>query len=180
MSGWLIALRDRPIAQDERHAAMVTVAVLLTAIALLLVVTQPQRRRDSATHSESRSSTGYTPAFKTGRGNFTPTTLTPAVEDVAGRFLAGYLSYVYGRAPASHVKGASGSLIRSLESHPPRVPPGIQARHPRVLSLRATTAPADEVGVTAVVNDGGLIDFPVGLLLKIKGGRLLVSELDGA
>jgi hypothetical protein len=34
--------------------------------------------------------------------------------------------------------------------------------------------------VSAVVNDGGLIDYSVGLVLASEGGRLLVTGLDGA
>jgi hypothetical protein len=60
------------------------------------------------------------------------------------------------------------------------VPPAARARRPRVISLSATAAPAGEVALSAMVNDGGLIDYTVGLTLTHQGGRLLVTGLDGA
>jgi hypothetical protein len=34
--------------------------------------------------------------------------------------------------------------------------------------------------VSAVVNDGSLVNYPIGLLLASRGGRLLVTEVGGA
>ena len=41
MTAWLTSLRDRPIAESERAAAMAAVTVLLLAAALLLALSRP-------------------------------------------------------------------------------------------------------------------------------------------
>jgi hypothetical protein len=170
---WMRQQRDRPIAEHERRTAMAAVVVLLTAVAVLLTLTQPASQASDSAGRSARITTGAAvqrnaPAF------------TPEVERVAQRFLAGYLAYTYGQAPASRITDATRSLIASLEAHPPRVPPAARARRPRIVSLRPATAPTGEITLTAVVNDGGLVDYQVGLLLTSEHGRLLVTGLDGA
>lgn len=170
---WMRSQRDRPIAEHERRAAMAAVAVLLGAVALLFTLTQPASQAHQVTQRIDRIATD-TPAASD------PRALTPVARQTAERFLAGYLGYAYGHTTASQIKDASRSLIGSLESQPPRVPPAARARRPRVISLSRTVAPAGEVTLSATVNDGGLIDYTVGLTLTHQHGRLLVTGLDGA
>jgi hypothetical protein len=92
-------------------------------------------------------------------------------------FLAGYLAYVYGRAPASEIKDATPVLVVSLQAHPPRVSPATRERKARIVALHTVPAPAGRVAVQALVNDGGLVDYPLELLLEDRDGRLLVSAL---
>jgi hypothetical protein len=172
-AGWMRSQRDRPIAEHERRAAMAVVVVLLGALALLFTLTQPASQARQATRRIDRVATD-TPAASD------PGVLTPELRETGERFLAGYLGYAYGHTTASRIKDASRSLIRSLESQPPRVPPAARARRPRVISLRATATTAGEVEVSATVNDGGLIDYTIGLTLTRQNGRLLVTGLDGA
>lgn len=169
---WMRQQRDRPIAEHERRTAMAAVVVLLTAVAVLLTLTQPASQASDSARRSARITTGAAvqrnaPAF------------TPEVERVAQRFLASYLAYTYGQAPASRITDAPRSLIASLEAHPPRVPPAARARRARIVSLRPATAPTGEITLTAVVNDGGLIDYSLGLLFTSEHGRLLVTGLDG-
>ncbi len=172
-AGWMRSQRDRPIAEHERRAAMAVVVVLLGAVALLFTLTQPASQARRVTGRVEQAAPGAPAASDPGA-------LTLEARETAERFLAGYLGYAYGHNTPSRIKGASPSLIRSLESQPPRVPPAARARRPRVISLRATAAPAGEVAVSAMVNDGGLIDYTIGLTLTRQGGRLLVTGLDGA
>lgn len=172
IAGWMRSQRDRPIAEHERRAAMAVVVVLLGTVALLFTLTQPASQARQVTQPIDRIATGAPAASD-------PSALTPEARQTAERFLAGYLGYAYGHTTASQIKDASQSLIRSLESQPPRVPPAARARRPRVISLRATAAPAGEVTLNATVNDGGLIDYTVGLTLTRESGRLLVTGLDG-
>ncbi|MGA9284130.1 MAG: hypothetical protein WBV85_01690 [Solirubrobacteraceae bacterium] len=172
-AGWMRSQRDRPIAEHERRAAMAVVVVLLGAVALLFTLTQPASQAHRATQHSDREALGSQAADN-------PSALTPEARETAELFLAGYLGYAYGHTTPSKIKDASPSLIRSLENRPPRVPPAARARRPRVISLRATAAPAGEIAVSATVNDGGLIDYTVGLTLTRQGGRLLVTGLDGA
>ena len=38
-------------------------------------------------------------------------------------FLAGYLPWYYGHAPASQVRGVTAALLVRLRAHPPNIPP---------------------------------------------------------
>lgn len=172
---WIRQQRDRPIAEHERRTAMAAVVVLLAAVAVLFTLTQPASQASRAAQVSTRAAT--TPAATVEHHTLA---LTSEAEQTARRFLAGYLAYTYGQAPASRITDATRSLIAFLQAHPPRVPPAARARRPRIVSLRPATAPTGEITLTAVVNDGGLIDYPIGLLLASEHGRLLVTGLDGA
>jgi hypothetical protein len=106
--------------------------------------------------------------------------LTSAGECAARVFLRGYLGYLYGHDRASEIRGATVAFTHSLPARAPNLSPAMRAKHARVLSLHAAPAPAGLIGVTALVNDGGLIDYPVALRLARQGGLLLVSGLGGA
>ncbi len=181
MTGWLTSLRDRPIAESERGAAMATVTVLLIAAAILLVLSQPggRSRRTSRRHP-APSVVHSAPAPRARASENVTASLTPGVARAADLFLTGYLGYLYGHTPASQVKGATTALVRSLQADPPRVSPVMRTRQARVLALHTIPAPSGLVGVSALVNDGGLVDYSIGLLLAPRSGRLLVSGLDGA
>jgi hypothetical protein len=181
VTGRLASLRDRPIADRERRTAMATVAVLLAASTILLAATRPaaQSRHLPPRRPAASPASASRPSTPAGHA-----TLSVSVAPVAARtargFLVGYLAYLYGRAPATAVRDATRVLLRSLRAHPPLVSPAMRARHPRVLSLHTTPAPAGLVGVSALVNDGELVSYPVGLLLAPEHGRLLVSAVEGA
>ncbi len=170
---WMRQQRDRPIAEHERRTAMAAVVVILGAVAILLTLTQPA----SQAHNSARSTPLSPPPA--AAENHTRSSEHEA-KQTAERFLAGYLGYVYGHTPAGQIEDATPALIRSLQAHPPRVPPAAQARRPRVLSLHLAATSAREVTVSAVVNDGGLIDYSVALVLASEGGQLLVTGLEGA
>ncbi len=181
MTGWLTSLRDRPIAESERGAAMATVTVLLIAAAILLALSRPggRPRRTSRPHPAA-SVVRSAPSSHTRASENVTAPLTPALARAADLFLAGYLPYLYGHTPASQIKGATPELLRSLEDHPPRVSPGMRSREARLVSLHTTPAPSGLDGVSVLVTDGGLIDYPIGLLLASRSGRLLVIGLGGA
>jgi len=179
MTGWLTSLRDRPIAESERAGAMATVTMLLLAAAILLALSRPsaQPGRTSQRHP-GPSVVQSAPASRAGASESVTAPLTPGVARAADLFLAGYLGYLYGHAPASRVKGATAALVRSLGADPPRVSPAMRTRQARVLALRTIPAPPGLVGVSALVNDGGLIDYSIGLRLAPHDDRLLVSGLE--
>lgn len=170
---WICRQRDRPIGEHERRAAFIVISALLIATTLLLAIT----RADSHRSGPRRETAASAPAPATRLGN---TMSEASVEHVAGEFVAGYLAYVYGHAPASHIKGATGGLVRSLKDRAPRVSPSMRASHPRVIALRPATTPAGRVGVTAIVNDGGLVDYSISVFLARQGRLLLVTGLGGA
>src|SRR4051812_13819180 len=53
----------------------------------------------------------------------------------ARRFLAGYLPYSYGQAPAGWLQGAAAPLVRALRRQPPRVPAADRRLAPRLVAL---------------------------------------------
>jgi hypothetical protein len=179
MTGWFTALRDRPIAEQERRTALVATAAVLIAAALLFVLTRPIA--PAATAGAASTNTTATadppqPTPETSPG----AALSAEAVTVSRAFLAGYLAYTYGSAPASRITDAARSLIASLEAHPPRVSPAMRGSRPHVLDLHVTPASSGQLAVRAVVNAGGLIDYTLGLTLAPQGGRLLVTgvELD--
>lgn len=186
MSGWLIGLRDRPIADHERRQAFIASAVVLAIAVGLLVLTTPAA---STTTHAGRSSLAARPSVEkaplsspsvAGDGSSTPGLVSQSVERVARRFLAGYLAYLYGHGRVAGIRDASANLERSLGKLPPRVSLTMRTRHPHVVSLASVTAPDGAVGVSAVINDGGVADYTIDLLVSREGGRLLVTGIGGA
>jgi hypothetical protein len=181
MTAWLTSLRDRPIAESERRSALTTVLVLLILAAVLLVFTRPTGSR----HLTARSATSTIMAAAAARAQVSVSSTPsdgaplPTVARVSREFLAGYLAYLYGHAPAGQVDGATQALIRSLRAQPTRVSPGMRARQPRIVALHSTPALPGLFGISAVINDGGLIDYSIKLLLTSHDGQLLVSGLEG-
>ena len=182
MTAWLAALRDRPIAERERHHALLAVAALLIATTTLLALTSPRqsppRRTGASILPRAAESGPVSPGAGTARA-------TPRKSDHTrrraedGARVPGELPRVPLRARARQpVRDATRALVLSLEAHPPRVSLDIRARRPRVLALHPTPAPPGQAAVSAVVNDGGLEDYPVGLLLARRDDRLLVTGLE--
>jgi hypothetical protein len=181
MTAWLKSLRDRPIADGERGAAMVTVTVLLIAAAILLVLSQPggRSRRPSQQRHSVASVVASAPAPRARASENVTASLTPGVVHAADLFLTGYLAYLYGHGSASQIKGATSALVHSLKADPPRVSPVMRTLKAHVLALHTIPAPSGLVGVSALVNDGGLIDYSIGLILTPEDGQWLVSALEG-
>jgi hypothetical protein len=179
MKVWLTSLCDRPIAGSERATAMVTVTVLMVAAAILLTLSQPhgQSRQSSSLRSVPRIVQG-TSASRVRISEESTTLLTSRVARAADLFLTGYLGYLYGHAPVAAIEGATPALLRSLRAQPARMSPGMLGRRPRVVALRSSPATAGLLGVSALVNDGGVVDYSIGLHLALHRGRLLVSALE--
>ena len=167
-NSWAGAQRDRPITDHERRAAFTMIAVLSIAAGLLLALTTPGEPSGSSRHSVAAR-----------RHQQATGTFGQESERAAEVFLASYLPYLYGRAAASEVRGTTSEFAHSLTPRAPRVPPAMRRRHPRVVLLSAATAPAGLIGVTALVNDGGLVDYPITLLLSRHGHRLFVAGMAG-
>jgi len=177
-AGWMRRQRDRPLAEHERRTALVATAVVLIVAALGFASTRPVASGTPARAAvKTTAPTAPDPrppeAEPTGDGE-----LSPVAARASRAFLVGYLAYTCGSAPASRITEATGALLTALAAHPPRVSPAMRSEHPRVVELHSAPAPSGEIGVSAVVNDGGLIDYTLGLTLAPHGGRLLVSALE--
>jgi hypothetical protein len=171
---WISRLRERPIADSERHAAMAAIVVLLAGTALVLAHTPAGQPRAGKHPVPSSIAVVRAPA---------PPVLAPLTVEAARAtqvFLAGYLAHLYGHRSSAGIQGATRSLTRSLAAHAPPVPPEMRERQPRVVALRPAAAPAGLLAARAIVNDGGVVDYPITLLLARHDGRLLVSAVEGA
>jgi hypothetical protein len=172
---WIRALRDRPIAAHERRAALTVIAVLCIAVTLLLALSTPTQLSSSRSWSRGAAADQHRDQAASDKR-----ALTQDSERAAEVFLGTYLPYLYGHCGASEVRGATVAFADSLASQALRVPPAMRAEHARVVSLHAAPAQAGLLSVTALVNDGGLVDYPIALLLARQGHRLLVAGLAGA
>lgn len=175
---WIRRQRDRPIAEHERRWAFTAIAAVVVAATLLLVVTAPGGR-STRTAVAPGNRGRHQQASRAPEGRRVQVALTSAGERAARVFLRGYLGYLYGHDRASEIPGATVALARSLPLRAPILSPATRAKHARIVSLYAAPAPAGLIGVTALVNDGGLVDYPIALRLANQGGLLLVSGLGG-
>ena len=96
----------------------------------------------------------------------------------ARRFLAGYLRFAYGHAPASSVQAATPALLRQLSSERAGVTPVERHRDPRVVSLVVAGQARSEIAATALVSDGGIVNYAVRLALHETPSGWLVSSVD--
>ena len=161
---------DRPLAQHERRALTVALGVALLLASIALVLTRP---------TNGATETGHSVPRPTASSKAEPTlALSTTTRVTVENFLAGFLKYIYGRAPATAVKDTTSSFLRSLEQHPPHVPPGLRARHPRVLELKPTSAPAGLFGATALISDEEVVDYRISVLVRQEGGHELVTGVD--
>ena len=142
MTGWLTALRDRPIAEQERHTALAATAAVLIAATVLLALTRPTTHAASV-HAAAKASTTATadPVLHTPQASAGGAPSGEAVA-VSRAFLAGYLAYTYDGASASQITNAARPLTASLQAHPPSVPPAMRASRPRVVELHTTPTPS--------------------------------------
>src|ERR1700755_482222 len=58
-----------------------------------------------------------------------------AARDAAMTFTSAYLAFTYGHASIGHLRGVTSGLREQPAPPPPRVPPTVRARDPRVASL---------------------------------------------
>ena len=101
-----------------------------------------------------------------------------AARRVAGRFLAGYLPFLYGRGPARSIRAVTPGVRRLLIRVRGLVTPVERHRYPRVVSITAVgQAPA--VLATALVADGGVTAYALRITLRSSRSGWLVSGVDG-
>jgi hypothetical protein len=176
---WIRRQRDRPIAEHERRWAFTAITAAMVAATLLLALTAPG---GPSTHAAAAavSRRRHQHASWASERRSAQVGLTSAAERVARAFLRGYLGYLYGHNRASEIRAATVAFTHSLPARAPNLSPAMRGKHARVVALYAAPAPAGLIGVTALVNDGSLVDYPVALRLARQGGLLLVSALGGA
>jgi hypothetical protein len=97
--------------------------------------------------------------------------------DAGVRFLRSYVAFVYGRANAHEIEGASADLRRALRRSRVRVPPAHARRTPRLVRVDAVLQAPGVVQVTATIDDGDLTPYPVTAFVEFRDGRWLVTHL---
>ena len=165
------------VSPSARLAAAATGVTVLLVVALALAPPPDRTRR---TH-QSRTASSRARATRSARwraGAVSPLQLARA-RSAAKRFLAGYLRFAYGEAPASSVRAAAPALHRRLRGHRVLVAPVERRRHPRVVSLMDTGQAPGVVLATALVDDGGIANYAIRITLRDTRSGWLVSALDG-
>lgn len=167
----LKALWERPI--TERWHALTLAALTLIAAGTLLSLTTPHPTPVSRSHPTSHATRTQAIPYRSSRQ-----TLPLAAARAARVFLTGYLAYTTGHATVSHIHDAAPNLQRALKAQPSPIPPAARTRRPRVLALRPVETPRG-IQFAALVNDGTLIDYPIGVQLLAHDGRWLVARVVG-
>jgi hypothetical protein len=162
-------LRDRPIAEHQQRTVLTAIFTLLMLATLLLASTRAASDKRQLLAKPTAS-----PSIAAPSKAALPEAL---VVRVAREFLAGYLAYAYGHTSARHIHGTTSALRRSLEAPVPRVTPAMRASHPHIVGVRAQSAGGERTNVTALINDGALIDYPISLVIARQRHRLLVFGL---
>jgi hypothetical protein len=162
----------RRLDPQRQPAARVLLGVALVLAAILLVLTRPTKPATATLRPSGRRQHEHSPAPRSAE-------LSPSTRSTAEAFLEGFVKYLYGRAPASTVKGTTVAFLRSLEEQHLRVPPGMRSRHPRIVSLDVAPAPQPgTVLATALVSDEEDVDYRIAVVLASSRGRELVTGLE--
>jgi hypothetical protein len=97
-----------------------------------------------------------------------------AARDTAMTFTSAYLAFTYGHAGLGQLRGVTSGLRAELAAHPPRVPPTVRARDPRVASLALSP---DGKGwlASANVTDGQNTYQVISILSRVHGSWRVVA-----
>ena len=187
-------LWNRPLRDSDRPRLFAIAVALIAATAAVLALhghasTSPSRPTEPPFHPAA-SPAPVTPSVPAGAPTTEqrapseegdpPAARAASARDVAAgkraarAFLAGYLPYTYGRA--GRITAASGQLLRTLRSQPPRVPAAERHRHPRVLALQSDGVSRARAEVSALVADGAR-RYTVTLELARRRAGWIVTSL---
>lgn len=174
--------RRRRHARPGRGQAAAVGALVLLALAAALLLPGQHRTGGSAS-----SPPPLIPAPNPVIGTRTPPPPPPPAGPspaelararvAARRFLAGYLRYLYGRAPARRVTNVTASVAASLRRARVRVTPAQQRRRPRLVALTLIGQTPGSVIATARVADGGVAAYPLTFTLQRRGRGWVVADL---
>jgi hypothetical protein len=175
MIGRTVWMLRRPSRRTRRLTrAGLGVLVILSVVSAL--APRPARRSGAPAKEPTRTLT--TPRRPPGSAPVSASELNDA-RRVAGRFLAGYLPFLYGRGSARSIGGITDALRSRLSHTRALVTPVEPARHPRIVSLTATGESPGVVLATALEADGGVMTYPLRIALERGRDSWLVSGVDG-
>jgi hypothetical protein len=174
--GWFRYRLDRQVA--GRQCSTVTACGLLLALATAgLILTSPTHSPVGGSEPARRTSTVIASG---GGAPYWALADAAKIRSVTETFLAGYLAYLYGQAPASQVKDATPTFARTLERKRLQVPPGIRVLHPRVVGIQVSPRAPGRVIATALVSDTEVVHYPIRLALTDSASAWRVSGLESA
>jgi hypothetical protein len=162
---------NRPLRDGERSRLFAIVVALIAAAAALLTQldrpgpsphAQPPDRPPAAGASESdpvlTPSASAPPTEPSEEGTRSPVATSradvAASKQAAGRFLARYLPYTYGRGQVRRIRPATAALRRRLAGRRPRVPARERRRTPRLVLFQSDTVGHHRAALTALIDDG--------------------------
>ena len=177
MTAWLISAVER-LPSRVRRVVVAVAALLLIGAALTALTIAPSpvsgvRPGPPAPRAPARQTTTRP----------SPQRLAPPVpaaqlrraRDAAERFLGTYLPFAYGRAGALAVSSVTPVLGRRLARDRAQLTPVERRRRPRVVSLRVVGLTPGFALATAIVDDGGIVAYPLRFTLQEGAGRWAVS-----
>ena len=98
-----------------------------------------------------------------------------SAEHAADVFIGAYLAWLYRHAPLQAITAATGALLAGLKLSPPRVPPTMQVRHPKVVAIAMQRRGR---GWQALANiDDGQETYELVVVVVQTHGRWLVSNV---
>jgi hypothetical protein len=97
----------------------------------------------------------------------------------AGRFLASYLRFAYGRASARSVAAVSRAVRDQLMRGAASATPAERRRHPRVVLVQVTAPQVGVARATGLVEDGGVTSYIVRVTLRRERSGWVVSAIGG-
>src|SRR4051794_7137433 len=95
----------------------------------------------------------------------------------ARRFLAGYLPYSYGQAPATRIEAAATPLARTLRRQPVRVAAAERRFRPRLIGLEVMEVNGDLGFDLAATVEDGRRRYALAVAVRAEGARWRVVAL---
>lgn len=98
-----------------------------------------------------------------------------SAQQAARAFMAGYLPWLYGKAPVTAIRAAAPAVVASLKAHPPNIPPAMQGLHPRLAALGMQRQGPGWLALANVTD--GHETYTLQALLKQANGQWMVTSV---
>ena len=179
MIAWLISAVER-LPPRVRRVVVAVAALLLIGAAIVALTIAPSpvgrvRPGPPAVRAPARQTT--TPPSPQRLAPPVPVAQLRRARDAAERFLGTYVPFAYGRAGALGVSSVTPVLGRRLARDRAQVTPVERRRRPLAVLLRVVGLTPGFVLAAAIVDDGGIVAYPLRFTLQESAGRWAVSSV---
>jgi hypothetical protein len=179
MTGSRRSAVDSVVPRARRTAVAVAALLVVVAVIAAAVSRSPspggvRARRPVARLRVVTSSRAMRPSWRPVIGAVPSAELRRA-RQVAGRFLAGYLSLAYGHSDALAGVPLTTAVRNGLRAAGALVAPAARRRHPRVVGLVVVGLAPGFVVATATIADGGIAVSRLRFALTGVAGRWVLS-----